>query len=585
MEQTRKGPGILTGLLVGILITIPLIALFFLLDTVVGLPLVPLDVFDWMGRNLPGGLLTFGIETMVSIIRGLNLGPTDEVAKFVELWFIGTGTFFIVCVITSAVLFAIMNRVSQNRTTLVGLVGGAILGVVFALLSQSVNFSATTPDAVNFVFIVVIFAVWGLAVAWAYGELARRPTSREVAATPVPAGRTAPATVASAQQIDRRQFLVRLGGATATLTVAGVGVNLLLGAGDGDEVGGNSIAAAPTPTTSADNATAEASPTEDADATAEADATADATEAVAAGDGVEPAPGTRPEYTSVEDHYRIDIASRPPSIDGQSWAVEIGGMVANPVTLTLESLRNNYESQDMIITMQCISNPIAGDLISTTRWTGVPLQDILEELQVEEGGGFMKITAADGFDEIVDLRLAEDRNVMICYAWDDQPLTELHGFPIRIYIPNRYGMKQPKWITGMEVIPEWEPGYWVRRGWSQEAIMRTVSVVDTVATNDTYEEGGTTYVPIGGIAFAGARGISKVEVSIDNGDWVEAELRDPLSDRSWVLWRYDWPFAEGIHTFSVRAVDGEGNPQIEEVNPVHPDGATGIHMVSRTLSA
>jgi DMSO/TMAO reductase YedYZ molybdopterin-dependent catalytic subunit len=570
MEQTRKRPSVLTGLLVGVLITLPLIVLFFLVDALIGLPLVPLDVFDWMGRNLPGGLLTFGIDTMVSIIRGLNLGPTDEVAKFVELWFIGVGTFLIMSIIVSAVLFAVMNRTSQSRAYIVGLVGGAIYGVVMALLSASVNFTATTPQAVNFAFIVVMFAIWGLAIAWVYTELVRRPTASE-------------AKTASVQQIDRRQFLVRVGGATATFTILGAGVNLLLGARDGEQDEVPSVAAIPT--SAASSATAEALETAEVTEAVTGTAEASATEAVASAGGVEPAPGTRPEYTSVEDHYRIDIASRPPTIDGESWAVEIGGLVANPVTLTLEGLRNNYESQDLIITMQCISNPIAGDLISTTTWTGVPLQAILEELQVEEGGGFLKITAADGFDEIVDLRLAEDRNVMICYAWDGEPLTELHGFPIRIYIPNRYGMKQPKWITGMEVIGEWEPGYWVRRGWSQEAIMRTVSVVDTVATNDTYEEDGTTYVPMGGIAFAGARGISKVEVQIDNDDWVEAELREPLSDRTWVIWRYDWPFEEGIHTFSVRAVDGEGNMQILEANPVRPDGATGVHMVTRTLSA
>ncbi len=253
------------------------------------------------------------------------------------------------------------------------------------------------------------------------------------------------------------------------------------------------------------------------------------------------------------------------------------------MTLTLESLRNDYEAQDLLITMQCISNPIAGDLISTTRWTGVPLQDILEALQVQEDGRYLKITAADGFDEIVDLSLAEDRNVMLCYEWDSKPLTERNGFPVRIYIPNRYGMKQPKWITGMEVIPEWEEGYWVRRGWSKEAIMRTVSVIDTVATEAIYESAGTNYVPLGGIAFAGARGISRVEVKIDDGEWTEAQLREPLSDRTWVIWRYDWPFAEGFHDFSVRCVDGEGNPQIEEPNPVRPDGATGVHTVGRRV--
>ena len=567
MEQTRKRPGFWIGLLIGALMTAPLIALFFLVDRLIGLPLVPLDVFDWMARNLPGGLLTFGIDSMVSVIRGLNLGPTDQVAKFVELWFIGVGTFFLIGVLGGGVLFAIMNRAGRDRAYVVGLAGGAVLGVIMALLSGSVNFSSTTPSAMNFLFVIAAFVVWGVAIAWAYSELARRP-AEEV--QPV----SASALPASAQQLDRRQFLVRVGGATATLTVLGAGVNLLLGERSEDETDSTTVALAPT-----------ADPTAEAAATAESAATeeASATEAVASADGVEPAPGTRPEYTPIEEHYRIDIASRPPTISGEGWAVEIGGLVANPVTLTLESLRNDYESQDLLITMQCISNPIAGDLISTTRWTGVPLQDILDQLEVQADGKFMKITAADGFDEIVDLSLAEDRNVMICYEWDGKPLAEKHGFPIRIYIPNRYGMKQPKWITGMEVIPEWEEGYWVRRGWSKEAIMRTVSVIDTVSTDAIYQNDGASYVPVGGIAFAGARGISKVEVKVDDGDWTEAELREPLSDRTWVIWRYDWPFAEGFHDFSVRCVDGEGNPQVEESNPVRPDGATGVHTVGRSL--
>jgi DMSO/TMAO reductase YedYZ molybdopterin-dependent catalytic subunit len=166
---------------------------------------------------------------------------------------------------------------------------------------------------------------------------------------------------------------------------------------------------------------------------------------------------------------------------------------------------------------------------------------------------------------------------MLAYLWDGKPLELKHGYPLRIYIPDRYGMKQPKWIVGIDVIADWEPGYWVKRGWDREAIVRSTSVIDTVAVDDVFEENGQQLIPIGGIAYAGARGISKVEVRIDGGDWQEADLRSPLSDLTWVIWRYDWPFAEGAHLFEVRCTDGDGVPQIVEVDDSHPSGATGIH--------
>ena len=138
-------------------------------------------------------------------------------------------------------------------------------------------------------------------------------------------------------------------------------------------------------------------------------------------------------------------------------------------------------------------------------------------------------------------------------------------------------MKQPKWITSIEAVDGWEEGYWVTRGWDEDALMRATSVVDTVATNMMImESDDETLIPVGGIAHAGDRGISKVEVRVDDGDWQEAQLREPLSETTWVLWRFEWPFEEGEHTFAVRCYDGEGTLQITESNPVRPSGATGI---------
>jgi hypothetical protein len=223
-------------------------------------------------------------------------------------------------------------------------------------------------------------------------------------------------------------------------------------------------------------------------------------------------------------------------------------------------------------------------LISTTQWTGVSVQDVLADAGLQDGARYLHITSEDGFYETVDLDLIEkDERIMFCYAFDGNPLPAEHGFPLRIWIPDRYGMKQPKWITGVEVTDSYKEGYWVERGWDEVAQVKTTSVIDTVAVNSTFEEDGTQFVPVGGIAFAGDREISRVEVRVDGGQWEEAELRTPLSGTTWVLWRFDWPFQPGDHTFEVRCAEGDGTPQILESNPPRPSGATGIHSVEATL--
>jgi hypothetical protein len=74
-----------------------------------------------------------------------------------------------------------------------------------------------------------------------------------------------------------------------------------------------------------------------------------------------------------------------------------------------------------------------------------------------------------------------------------------------------------------------------------------------------------------------------VEVRVDGGPWQPAQLRAPLSETTWVIWRYEWPFQAGDHLFEVRCAEGDGNAQIEEANPPHPSGATGIHQKEVTL--
>jgi DMSO/TMAO reductase YedYZ molybdopterin-dependent catalytic subunit len=298
-----------------------------------------------------------------------------------------------------------------------------------------------------------------------------------------------------------------------------------------------------------------------------------------AGAAIKPVPGTRPEFTPLERHYRIDINTIPPAVNEEQWRLNITGLVEQPLALTLDELRR-YEPLHQFITLRCISNPVGGDLIGTTRWTGVSLQRLLPDLRLKPGASHLKMHAADGFFEVVPIEtIKADERVMLTYAWDGVPLLTEHGFPLRIYIPNVCGMKQPKWITAIEVIDDWEPGYWVVRGWNKEAVMEATSVIDVVAMDMDIIQADQRkmIVPIGGIAHTGARGVSKVELQVDNGPWQPALLRTPLSHLTWVIWRYEWPFQHGNHTFTVRCWDGQGVPQIVAQAPPEPNGATGLY--------
>jgi hypothetical protein len=170
-----------------------------------------------------------------------------------------------------------------------------------------------------------------------------------------------------------------------------------------------------------------------------------------------------------------------------------------------------------------------------------------------------------------------DPRTLLVYGMNGDTLPVAHGFPLRIYIPNRYGMKQPKWITQIEAIDKQGPGYWVDRSWSEEARPQIVSVIDAVDVDQPVDG----KAPVGGIAWAGDRGIQKVEVQVDDAEWVEAQLRTPpLGPLTWVQWRYDWPMSPGSHRFQVRATDGTGTLQTEQVSDPHPNGATGYDMVT-----
>ena len=572
MESTSKG---LLGAIFGLLIALPIAALFYLSETIASLPFLPADLMNWIIPFVPGDLLTLGINTMVDIILAFDLGREDTVAKLFET-------------LSAAMLFAgilaglgavyrsfIYEQIKEKLPTPVG---GIIIAIVVAIplvvisdyeLTGSNPFYSGPSLFVRSAWIAGLLVVWGALLHLALDRFTKltekdvAQSAEPVAATPAVAPDTTPSSTpamasagsrGSVQAINRRQFLVQVGGTAATLTVIGAGLGSLFDEGEAvvEAVQENfSFANYP-------NANAR----------------------------VQPAPGTRLEYTPLEEHYRIDInSSSPPEVDGDSWRLTVSGLVDAPQEFTLDQLRDEFAPLNQYVTMSCISNRIGGSLISNIGWTGVSMQDILDVVRPSADATHIKMTSADGFFEYVDLEtIRNDNRVMLSYAWDEKLLLQKHGFPLRIYIPDHYGMKQPKWLVELEFVSEWQPGYWVERGWSRTATVQATSVIDTVSVNNAYEdENGQTLIPIGGIAYAGDRGISKVEVQVDSGEWVEADLRDPLAQTSWVIWRYDWPIQDGEHTFAVRCFDGSGEMQIVETNRNKPNGATGVHTFEETV--
>jgi DMSO/TMAO reductase YedYZ molybdopterin-dependent catalytic subunit len=289
--------------------------------------------------------------------------------------------------------------------------------------------------------------------------------------------------------------------------------------------------------------------------------------------------GLSPLFVPNEDFYRIDTAvTGPPRVDLPTWTLRVHGQVRNEVTLDFEQLvdRGLIESD---VTIACVSNEVGGGLVGNARWTGVPLAPLLEEAGVLPGGTQLVGRAVDGFTVGFPTEVAMDgRDAMVAVAMNGEPLPVEHGFPARLIIPGLYGyVSATKWLSDIE-LTGWDDfdAYWVPRGWSKEGPIKTQSRIDTPTRSSSLAPGETV---VAGVAWAPTRGISRVEVRVDDGDWVEARLAEALNDTTWVQWQLPVTLDSGGHTLAVRATDGDGTTQSGEPVPEHPNGAEGWHTV------
>ena len=293
--------------------------------------------------------------------------------------------------------------------------------------------------------------------------------------------------------------------------------------------------------------------------------------------------GLAPEITPVDNFYVVSKNFTDPTIEAQGWSLTVGGLVDKPLKLSLSDLRALAGSSEFV-TLECVSNDVGGGLMSTGSFTGVRLRDLLNLAGARAQGTWVAFTARDGYTESVPVSLVQGApEIIVAYDLDNAPLPMGHGFPARIVIPGHYGMKGPKWLDRIDLVTHESGGYWEQQGWDHNAIVKTTARIDAPKDGDVIKLGT---VAISGVAFAGTRGISKVEYSTDGGaSWSEAPFRSPLSTLTWVLWTVTWtPAAEGAYRIMARATDGMGALQDSRSSASYPNGAAGYHSIHVDIS-
>ena len=281
-----------------------------------------------------------------------------------------------------------------------------------------------------------------------------------------------------------------------------------------------------------------------------------------------------PEITPTDNFYITTKNVIDPTVDAAAWRLTFKGLVDNPYSLTFDEIQA-MPSEPRTHTLACISNPVGGSLIGNARWRGVSFPELLKRAKPKAGAVDIIVRGADGYTDSFTVDAGLNNNGLLAYEMNGAPLNNKHGYPLRLLIPGIFGMKNCKWITEVELVPNDYKGYWESQGWSDTAPYLTMSRIDYPSRPSI--EAGPLF--IGGIAFAGDRGIQKVEVSTDGGQqWGEAIVRPPLGKHTWVLWTYPWePQQPGEYTLQVRATDGTGQTQTSKQQGTFPDGATGYH--------
>src|ERR1700730_2053599 len=269
-----------------------------------------------------------------------------------------------------------------------------------------------------------------------------------------------------------------------------------------------------------------------------------------------------------------------PRVDVHLWHLEVNGLVQNPVTYRLEDLKG-FHAVEQETTLMCISNGIDAGLISNAKWTGLTLRDLIEPANPLANAARVRLHGVDNYTDTFPLEKALDPTTLLAYEMNGAPLPDRHGYPLRAIVPGYFGEKHVKWLTRIEVTDHNAKGFYETQGWGPDFITPTRSRID-VPDHESRFSLSTLSGPIEvkGIAYGGDRGISRVELSFDDGKtWNPAEIYYNGGDLAWSLWKSQLPNQPGDYTLVVRATDGEGNVQEWEEDRSPFSGVTGFHKI------
>lgn len=293
------------------------------------------------------------------------------------------------------------------------------------------------------------------------------------------------------------------------------------------------------------------------------------------------------EITSNDNFYRVAIDLFDPSVNPNTWDLQVSGS-SNSKSYTLDDLKS-LPNVSQYTTFECVSNLVNGNLISNAKWTGIKISDLLSDAGLSTSGvQYVVFYSVDGYSVGIPLSRALMSDSIVAYQMNDADLPQKHGYPLRAVIPGLYGMMSGKWVTKIALVDSFYNGYWQTRGYTATATINTLAFIIVPGDGSTAsisQNNGS--VLLGGYAFAGDRGISKVEVSFDQGQtWQAATLKPPISNLTWTLWAFNWfPTKTGSYQVYARATDGNGQVQTAAQTSPYPNGATGYAMITINVTS
>ncbi|WP_410821820.1 molybdopterin-dependent oxidoreductase [Micromonospora sp. 050-3] len=520
-----------------------------------------------IGIAEPVAVLTGPRSAPLVAVGGVIVDAVPESLKQLAIDLFGTADKIALLVGTAVLLggFAALFGVLAIRRLALGLAGIAAFGAIgaaAALTRSGADLADALPSLVGAglgALVLWLFIGGPLELdpwSWSPPTPPTRPVSPAGPVPVTPAGPTAAVEPVGPAEVDpesRRRFLTGSGVLLGTAVVAGLGGRWLAGrrgvsaARDAIRLPAP-VAAAPAVPAGADLSLTQL------------------------------APYVTPNF----GFYRIDTALVVPQVDPDTWRLRIHGRVGRERTYSYADLLAR-PLVERYVTLACVSNEVGGDLIGNALWLGVPLRELLDEVEPDDDADQVVGRSVDGWTcGTPTAALRDGRDALLAVGMNGEPLPVEHGFPVRVVVPGLYGyVSACKWVTELELTRFADfDAYWVPRGWSPQGPIKTQSRIDTPRGRNRLTAGPVT---VAGVAWAQHRGIRRVEVRVDDGQWQEAALAPAVSVDTWVQWSWRWDATPGEHRLQVRATDATGETQTDRTQDVVPDGATGWHTITVTV--